>query len=280
MPWLEARGLGVRLERDAHAFSQGRGREGDPAPPACDLAIVLGGDGAILGVVRAYGRAPVPTLGINFGRIGFLASTPASHWREALAGILEGRGVVEERLRLEARLGGARDVRAVALNEVAVQRSAHQGMPTIGLYVDGDWVTDYRADGLILATPSGSTAHSLSAGGPILAPDVLALVATAMCPQGLAHRPLVLHADAQVEMVVVDAAGITTLVVDGQGFFRMERGQRVHIRRHPVPYPLLAWPELDAYRRLRERLGWSGQVTPEQPGPAQSAIDSGTGGVL
>ncbi len=281
-PWLTMRGFDVRLERDARAYCKQMTEAPGPERERPDLVVVLGGDGTILGVVRAFAEAPVPVLGINFGTVGFLASTPASHWREALDAIFAGRGVIEPRMRLEARLIGDRatDIRAVALNEVMVGRGTYQGMLTVGLWVDGDWVTDFRADGLIIATPSGSTAHSLSAGGPILAPEMLGLVVTPICPQGLSYRPLVLHPDGRLEIRVVDAGGITTLVVDGQGFFPMKRGFAVRVARHCEPYPLLTWPELDAWRRLRERLGWSGRLTPEQGPAAIPGIDTGLGGVL
>jgi NAD+ kinase len=283
-PWLEERVAHVEIEGDVRAFTRQRSELSDEQAAADrpDLVVVLGGDGAILGAVRAYALAPVPTLGINFGRVGFLASTPATRWRDSLEGILAGGGVVDLRMRLEAALqrNNRRDVSAVALNDVVVARGAHQGMLTLGLSVEGEWVTDYRADGLIVATPSGSTAHSLSAGGPILFPSMHGLIVTPVCPQGLSYRPIVLHPGSRLELVVKNAEGSTTLAVDGQGFYEMARGDRVVLTRHPVPYPLLAWKELDPYRRLRERLGWSGLIAPESPGPVQEGTDVGHGGVL
>lgn len=266
-PWLVERVAEVHSEGDVRRFCRARERL-DPAASAQDLpdlVVVLGGDGAILGAVRAYAETPVPTLGVNFGRVGFLASTPASYWREVLGGVLAGEGVLEPRMRLEARLerGDAASVRTLCLNDVVASRGPHQGMLTVGLSVGGEWVADYRADGLIVATPSGSTAHSLSAGGPILFPSMLGLVVTPICPQGLSYRPIVLHPDSELELVVKESSGVTTLAADGQGFHEMHRGDRVVVRRHPVPYPLLAWADLDPYRRLRERLGWSGRVAPE-----------------
>jgi NAD+ kinase len=298
LPWLESRVARVELQGDVRAFVQARTGQVKPTDGGAlepdllpDLVVVLGGDGAILAAVRAFADHPVPTVGINFGRVGFLASTPVSHWEEVLAGILAGQGVLEPRMRLAARqipreLGGGEPVRAVALNDVVVQRGMTQGMMTLALHVDGEWVTDYRADGLILATPSGSTAHSLSAGGPILFPSMLGLVVTPICPQGLSYRPLVLHPDSKLEINVRASAGLTTLVIDGQGFYPMRQGDSVQLARHPVPYPLLAWAALDPYRRLRERLGWSGRLAPEsgeeelegEPGPAQ--LDQGHGGML
>ena len=263
--WFRERVERVELECDVRSFCESLAtrplneRAWNPA-----LLCVLGGDGAILTTVRAYGHAPVPTIGINFGRVGFLASTLASRWEEVLSGVLAGQGVLERRMRIAARLerAGVPEVGAIALNEVTVQRGSHQGMLTVGLKVGDDWVTDYRADGLIVATPTGSTAHSLSAGGPILAPEMDALVATPICPQGLASRPIVLRPDHEIVLEVLEATDATTLVVDGHGLFELTTGDRVHIARHPVPYPLLAWEELDPYRRLRERLGWSGAVGP------------------
>lgn len=265
MDWLGQRVRDVQLEGDLREFLRRREREGFEDPPGRrpDLVVVLGGDGAILAAVRAFAHAPLPTVGVNFGRVGFLASTPVSHWEEVLSGILAGQGVLEARMRLRATMhtqDGA--IEAIALNDVVLQRAVTQGMLTASLSVDGQWVTDYRADGLIVATPSGSTAHSLSAGGPVLIQTMFGLVVTPICPQGLAHRPLVLHPDARLELAIRVSGGLTTLVVDGQGYAPLRQGDRVRVERHPMPYPLLGWDKLDPYRRLRERLGWSGTVEP------------------
>ena len=226
-------------------------------PTACaraDAAGLVLSLGAMLGAARAFAAEPVPILGVNFGYLGFLSGTPHAHCFEVLEGILAGDIDPEPRMRLEAQVGPKP---AVALNDVVLQRGSHQGLLSCRLWVDGDQVTDYRGDGLILATPSGSTAYSLAAGGPVLAPSMLGIVATPLCSQGLSNRPIVLHPDSELEVEVRDATGISTLVVDGQAFYPLEPGARVTIRRHPEPYPLLTMPELDPYRRLRERLGWA-----------------------
>jgi NAD+ kinase len=263
MPWLAERVERVALQGDIRALCAARaGLDAESAAnDAPDLLVVLGGDGAILGAVRAFAESPVPTLGINFGRVGFLASTPASHWQEALSGIIAGGGIVEPRMRLEARLE-ARDggsMRAVALNDVLVTRGTALGMLSLGLAVGDQWVADYRTDGLIVSTPSGSTAHSLSAGGPILFPSMLGMVVTPICPQGLSYRPIVMHPDSGLDMLVKESSGDTMLVVDGQAVHPMQLGDRVRVARHAVAYPLLAWAKLDPYRRLRDRLGWNEQ---------------------
>jgi NAD+ kinase len=265
--WLGARAEDVRVELDVDAFCRGRAqRSHEPLHGGWrpDLVVVLGGDGTLLKAVSAFAEAPVPALGINFGRVGLLASTVPSRWRETLAGILAGQGVLEQRMRLSAEWEqhGER-VSSVALNEIVVQRGSHQGMPTLALRVGADWMTNYRADGLILATPSGSTAYSLSAGGPILAPAVEAIVVTPICSQGLSNRPIVLAPDSRVTLTVTSSSGISTLAVDGQTYHSLNRGQVVEIARHPLPYPLYSMPGLDPYRRLRSRLGWRGSVEPD-----------------
>ncbi len=279
-PWLLARGLEVELVRRPKEWCQQREAERlaraptarVAAKPAPELVLVLGGDGSLLAAVRAFCDQPVPTLGINFGRVGFLASTPVSRWQEVVSGALAGQGVVEQRMRLVAHLerGGQR-LAAVALNEVVVQRGAHQGMLTVQLSVGGDRVADYRADGLIVATPSGSTAYSLSAGGPILTPTMQALVVTPICPQGLSNRPIVLPPDSKLSLAVSASHGLTTLVVDGQTFFPLHEGESLRIERHAELYPLLAMPSLDPYRRLRDRLGWRGSIEPLETPEAEPA---------
>lgn len=260
-PWLAERVAHVKVERDVREFYKRAARSRDTlAPP--DAVVVMGGDGAILAAVRALRDTPVPTLGINFGRVGFLAAVEASTWREALQELVDGRLVLEPRMRVEAlfRDNRGNEVRALALNDVVLTRGAFQGMLTLSLSTGGTWVADYRADGLIVSTPAGSTAYSLAAGGPLLAPSVSALVVTPICPQALSHRAIVLDAAAELELTVTESSGVTTLVVDGQGFFPVQQGDRVRLRRHSTPWPLLARPGMDPYQRWRERLGWRGNL--------------------
>jgi NAD+ kinase len=274
-PWLRPRVGALEIAADVRAFYKQRQSQHPKlaAREQPDLVIVLGGDGAILAAVRAFAEAPVPTIGINFGRVGFLASAETSRWRDALTEILDGRAVIEPRMRLTAELCPSERrsvaeqktaaVSAVALNDVVVTRGAFQGMLTLELKVGDDWLTNYRADGLIVATPSGSTAYSLAAGGPILAPSMQALVVTPICPQALSHRAIVLDAGAELTLSVCEASGLTTLVIDGQGFYPMHEGDSVKLKRHPVAYPVLALRGADPYTRLRDRLGWRGSFEPE-----------------
>jgi NAD+ kinase len=266
-PWLAARVARVEVHHDLRELSQEAVRLGRPPfDELHDLIVVLGGDGSILSAVRTFSEEPVPILGINFGRVGFLASVAVGDWEEALGEVLGGRAVLEPRMRIvaefDSRAGRART--AVALNDVVVARGAVQGMLSMSLTVGDHWVTDYRADALIVATPSGSTAHSLAAGGPILAPSMNGFVVTPVCPQSLSHRPLVLHPDSVLRVEVDRSSGLTTLAVDGQGFFPLRQGDCARVWRHPVAYPILARPGSNPYRRVRERLGWRGSF---EPGP-------------
>jgi len=279
-PWLAPKVESLEVERDARGFyrahSEAAGKEGAP-----DLVVVLGGDGAILGAVRAFADNPVPTIGINFGRVGFLAAAESSHWEEVLGEILAGKAVVEPRSRLIAELETAEGapVRAVALNDVVLTRGAYQGLLEIALSIGEEWVTNYRADGLIVSTASGSTAYSLAAGGPILAPTMQDLVLTPISPQSLSHRTILLPGSSELRLAITSASGITTLVVDGQGFYPMQQGDQVRLRMHPDPYPLLARPGEDFFKRLRERLGWRGSIEGDAFPPARE-IDPAAGGVL
>jgi NAD+ kinase len=270
-PWLRARVKRVAVSGDVRAFRAERQRTlaERRAEPRPDLVVVLGGDGAILGAVHAFAEEPVPTLGINLGQVGFLAATPAASWREALAACLAGEALEEPRARLEASWQGRGEPqRAVALNEVTLQRSAQGGMVQAALWAGEHWVTNYRADGVIVATPSGSTAYSLSAGGPILETSLEAIVVTPICPQSLSNRPLVLPSDRELTLEVVASSGNPTLAIDGQDFFELAEGERVTLRKHPRPVPLLWLRGMNPYRRLRERLGWRGSLDPaEGPSP-------------
>jgi NAD+ kinase len=285
-PWLEKRVRELSIQMDVRAFCKERQAAGARASAPPDVIVVLGGDGAILAAARAFAEHPVPTIGLNFGRVGYLASAETSHWEETLTEVFEGRAVLEPRMRVSAELPSASGTRihAIAMNDVVVTRGAYQGMLEVALKVDEHWVTNYRSDGLILATPSGSTAYSLAAGGPILAPAMQGFVVTPICPQSLSHRPVVLHSDSQLSLTVTRSIGVTTVVVDGQGFFPLHEGDTVKLARHPVPYPLLARPGLDPFKRLRDRLGWRGSFEPDvfpgEVGPGARDFDAGDGGSL
>jgi NAD+ kinase len=258
-PWLRARVQSLSVRSDVRAFREERARELEAGkhPPRPDLLVVLGGDGAILGAVHAFGEAPVPTLGINLGQVGFLAATPAAAWREALAACLAGEAVEEPRMQLEAEWegdGGPR--RATALNEITLQRSSHAGMIRAALWAGRAWVTNYRADGVIVATPSGSTAYSLSAGGPIVDPTVQVLLLSPISPHTLSNRPVVLRPTAVVRIAIGRREQDALLTIDGQEVTPLGGGDVIEVRQGRSPVALVRSPDRTYYDVLRSKLGW------------------------
>ena len=257
MDFLAERELETHLDEDVRRFCDAC----EAKPPVLsigrpDLVVVLGGDGSVLTAVRAFGRDPIPVLGINYGRVGFLAPVEACAWKEGLLDAIEGRAMQEMRMRVDVEMTGGR--RLMALNDAVLTRSPDAGMISIALSADGDRVGLYRADGLILATPSGSTAYSLAAGGPILAPTMAGIVATPLSAHALSLRPLVLSPEAELRMELISGSGL--LVVDGQPAGPLDVGDCVSVRRSAQPYPLLMPAGMDPWRRLEDRLGWSGSL--------------------
>ena len=227
-----------------------------------DLFVVLGGDGAILSAVRRLGERDVPVLGVNLGKLGFLAGVRATELDAAVEGILVGgRFTVSRRMRLEAVVRHA-DGRVAeplrGLNDAVVERWDPRSL-SIDLRVDGAPATTYRGDGVIVATPTGSTAHSLAAGGPIVEPEMEAFVVSPMCAHSVANRPLVLRADQEVVLRVGPGSRRPGLAVDGQLLVDLEEGDTVTVRR-AARGVALAFPEdRTFYDVLRTRLHWAGQ---------------------
>ena len=237
---------------------------------AADLVVVLGGDGSILQAVRRLGARDVPVLGVNLGRLGFLAAVHARELDEALEQlVVRGAAVLSHRMRLEAtaRLTDGTNVGPfVGLNDVAVERWDPRSL-SIDLRVDGLSATTYRGDGVIVATPTGSTAHSLAAGGPIVEPQLEALVVSPMCAHSFANRPLVLRADQVLDLRVGPGSRSPGMSVDGQDFVKLEEGAVVTVRRSPRRATLVFPADRTFYDILRTRLHWAGQPPYEQTPP-------------
>lgn len=233
--------------------------EQDLSALSADLAIVLGGDGAILRAARQMGYRQVPVLGVNLGKLGFLAGVNPQDFAATLEQILAGQHRVVEHIMFECSLDvPASDAqKLLGLNEVVIQTGPPYRMLDIELVIDGEAVTTYSADGLIVATPIGSTAHSLAAGGPIVRQDLAAFVITPICPHTLTNRPLVDSADKTYHLVVRQPG--STLIVDGQIQIPLGPGGQVTVRRAPVTFGLVHIPGHSYYRRLREKLAWGGQ---------------------
>jgi NAD+ kinase len=227
-----------------------------------DLAVVLGGDGSILRAAHQLGYHQRPVLGVNLGRLGFLAALQPEQLDQALPEIAAGDHQVIEHLMIEctATRAGKPLYESLGLNEASVLAGPPFAMVDIELYVDGELATTYSCDGLIVSTPVGSTAHCLSAGGPILRNDIQALVILPISPHTLTHRPVVDSADRTIELVVPDPHEGTSLVVDGRVLGRLEAGDRVRIVRSQARFQMVAVRGQAYYRTLHDKLGWSGQL--------------------
>jgi NAD+ kinase len=226
-----------------------------------DLVIVLGGDGAILRACHQLGRRQLPILGINLGRLGFLADLSPEEFRASFPSILARQYRVAEHLMFECRLyrSDGTEARWLGLNEVAVTAGASFRMIDVELQINEEPVTTYSCDGLIVSTPVGSTAHSLSAGGPILRQDLSAFVITPICPHTLSNRPLVDDADNIYTLRVPGAPEGVLAVIDGQMREPIRDGDRIEIRKAPVTFKLVRIPQHSYYATLHKKLGWGGQ---------------------
>ncbi len=210
-------GLPAILERISRWLTRRGVDRADPDEPntraACsrlgrraDLGIIVGGDGTMLGIARTLAPLGLPVVGINLGRLGFITDIPFARWQEALTAILAGDFEIEDRALIDTtvRRRGKQIFRSRALNDVSVSRSSRAGMIEIEVKVDGLFVCNQRADGLIVATPTGSTAYALSANGPILHPALQGIVMVPVAPQALSNRPIVLPDHCEVELRIVD----------------------------------------------------------------------------
>lgn len=229
-----------------------------------DLVIVLGGDGSILRAARQMGYHQLPVAAVNLGRLGFLADLTPEELPKVLQQVDAGQLHIVEHLMLECQVyhHGECLERMLGLNETAVLAGPPFPMLDIELYIDDELVTTYSCDGLIISTPVGSTAHSLSAGGPILRKDLHAFVISPISPHTLTNRPVVDSAERVYEMSVPHPVDGTSVVVDGYVMKTLRPGDRVRIQRAPVRFQLVAAPGHSYYRTLREKLGWGGRWRP------------------
>lgn len=259
--WLERRGLEVLLDG---AVLRHRGESG-PRPPLLpdsdvDLVVVLGGDGTLLSVARSR-SGPAPILGVNMGTLGFLTEVPRGDLYPSLVRVLGGHYAVEERALLRVELhradGGGTQVYQV-LNDAVIAKSALARIIDLTLRVDGHVVGNFRADGVIISTPTGSTAYNLSAGGPILYPRLPVAVITPICPHTLSLRPLAVPDTSQVEVILQSEREEVFLTLDGQEGASLSDRDRVLISRADAVVRLLKTTGRTFYESLRDKLRWGG----------------------
>lgn len=226
-----------------------------------DALITLGGDGTLLRGARLVNGRQIPILGVNFGRLGFLTSCSAEDMEEAIARLARGEFVSEPRMTLEScAIDGDNSERCrwLALNDVVMHKGGFARLVKFAVFVDGEPIGSYSADGLIISTPTGSTGYSLSAGGPIIVPTVESIVLTPVSPHTLAMRPLVLPAEAEVKVRADDGPEELLVTVDGQVGTTFTGGEVLIVRRAPNPVQIVRLPGVTFFTRLRHKLGWGG----------------------
>ncbi len=260
VPWLRKRGMAVNVQDDFTRLA-GEGVEARPhdqVTEGCDLVLVLGGDGTLLSAARMVGERETPLLGVNLGSLGFLTEVGMDGLYPALEAVLSGDYHLEERMRLHVDLlrSGESLEEFTVLNDVVINKGALARIVDLDAFVDGEFVTTYKSDGLIISTPTGSTAYSLSAGGPIVDPDLRLILITPICPHTLTHRPLAVSALSRVEVVLGKGADRVYLTLDGQEGRQLAGGDRVEIRVSPSRLRLVRTGGRTFHDVLRAKLHW------------------------
>ena len=259
--WFHAREYKLYLDEQTAQYLNGQTEEVLPRPQLGqrkpDFALVLGGDGTLLSAARAIAYEGVPILAVNLGSLGFLTEVPLSEMYPTLEAVDSGLCPMEQRAVLDcaAYRDGKQLARHFALNDVVVNKSALSRLVDFDLLIDGAFVFNYKADGVIIATPTGSTAYSLAAGGPVLMPSVQSFVVTPVCPHALTHRPLVVRDSAQIELRVETGAEEAFLSLDGQVGMPLRQGDRVVCQRAAHSVKLMR-VRRTFFEVLRNKLKW------------------------
>ncbi len=252
--WLKMKGIAQIGE----PLSAGDSPDGYETSLNADLIVVLGGDGTMISTARLIGKNEVLILGINYGSLGYLTDFRIEEMFSALESIIEGSYGIDRRVMLEAELvrDGERLASGSVLNDVVINKAALARIIEIEVHLNGLYVNSFRADGLIIATPTGSTAYNLSAGGPIIYPSMNAVVMTPICPFTLTNRPIVIPDAAEVELSLKDENEGVFLTFDGQTGHRMKAGDRVLIRKSATTFNLVQPANRNYFDVLRDKLRW------------------------
>jgi NAD+ kinase len=263
LTWLTGHGYKIIIDQQTAHYVEGPEvvPRAELASKALDLAVVLGGDGTLLSAARVTAAVEVPLLGVNLGSLGFLTEVPLEALYPMLDAIAQGRAAVEHRSLMHCQLLRGDQVRGSyqVFNDAVVNKTALARLNTYDLYVDKVFVSSYRADGMIVATPTGSTAYSLSAGGPVLMPTVNAFVITPVAPHSLTHRPLVVPDSVEIEIVLRSGEDFAYLSLDGQPGLDLSDGDRVRCRKSEHQVDLFRTGS-DFFQVLRSKLKWGERI--------------------
>jgi NAD+ kinase len=258
--WCEERGIELRAAGQIAA-------ETNCAPLAVsdgeltedlDLVVVLGGDGTMLGAARLVGARQIPVLGVNFGWLGYLTEFTLDEMFPALEDVRAGNFFVEQRMMIDVELnrGDRIAVSHRALNDAVVNKAAPARMIELECYINGMFVNGFRADGMIVATPTGSTAYSLSAGGPIVHPSMSAILLTPICPHMLSNRPVVVPGESVIDLIFKRAEEELMLTIDGQSCVSLLSDDRITLRRSSTTFNLVRPTNRNYFEVLRTKLKW------------------------
>lgn len=257
--WLRERSIDVILDTtSAGLLGESGGCQKTHLAFKADVLLVLGGDGTMLNAARLAGERGIPILGVNMGGLGFLTEVRLEHLYPSLERVFANDFVLDERLMLRTHVHrhGETVAQGVVLNDVVVSKGTLARMIELRIAIQGQFVTNLRGDGLIVSTPTGSTAYSLSAGGPILHPAVQCLIVTPICPHTLTHRPLIVPANAEIDVTLTSRDDGAMATLDGQVGVAMTQGDTVEMKASEHLTRLIRFPESTYYEVLREKLKW------------------------
>ena len=257
VPWLKQRGKRVLVENGMKRAG-GTSCTKKAMANKADLIISLGGDGTLLNIAPLVERPDVPILGVNLGGLGFITEVAVNEIESIVTKTLAGDYEVEQRMTLKIRVQSKKrkSYQFRVLNDAVIAKGARSRIIDLETYVDGDYLCTYKADGLIISTPTGSTAYSLATGGPILEPTLGAIVLAPICPHTLTHRPIVVPGNATVQVTLRSFGDTVILIPDGQQGVSLNNGDKVEARDYGLPVSLIKVPSRSYYEILREKLKW------------------------
>jgi len=256
--WLEKREVRVFFQENIDTSNIRCSYSRIDIPKTVDAVVVLGGDGTFLSVARFLEDLSIPVVGVNLGGLGFLTEISAAACFQEVEQILNGRFEIEERMRLQVLIQreGEDIFFQTVLNDIVISKGALARIMDIETKINGRDLTHYRADGLIVSTPTGSTAYNLSAGGPIVYPTTSAIILTPICPFALTNRPIILPPQVTIQVALSEPAEHVTLTCDGQVGCELASSDQLRISVAPNPLRLIKTPTIDYFRILRTKLKW------------------------
>ena len=258
--WLNAKGITAVIKSSSPPNKKQPGTEAAFAPPDLFCVFVLGGDGTFLSAVRWIGDQNIPILGVKFGEIGFLAETAEDSLFSVAAALLDNKFVTKPRMRLLVQVIRKEEeiVRETVLNDVVINKGALARLANIITYINARYLTTYRADGLIIATPTGSTAYSLAAGGPIIHPEVPGIILTPISPFTLTNRPLMVPDSVEIKIKLEEKSSDIMLTFDGQEGLEINDNDTIIVKKGSFPIHMITIPDQDYFEVLKTKLRWSG----------------------